>query len=302
MFKCSRTLTALNFETLNPLTPVTMKTFLFFLLALLLNEAGAQDQRKLLVDSLVSKVIVKKDIQYNQSGRPLLLDIYYPPNYNQEKLPCIVWIHGGGLTSPKLTKDYDIIRWGTAASALNGFIAVSIDYRLVTEIPLPGAIEDCSTAIRFLKANADKYHINPDKMGVVGESSGGYLSAFMTYSGDTKTFTTNDWKKFSNKLACGVIWYGYTKHPNTKFDVLYYISANDPPSLLIHGEADKTVPLEESYKIKKVCEDKKLDVSLSVIKNADHGFFDVNGKFPDYKQHMDEAVQLTIAFFKKHLL
>jgi len=279
-----------------------MKTFLFILLVFLLNEAGTQDQRQQLVDSLVSKLTVKKDIRYNQSGRPLLLDIYYPPNYHQEKLPCVVWIHGGGLTNPKLTKDYDIIRWGAACSALNGFIAVSIDYRLVTETPLPAALEDCSCAIRFLKANANKFNIDRDKIGVVGESSGGYLSAFMTFSGDTKTFTSNDWKEFSNQVACGVIWYGYTKHPGSKYDVLDYISKNDPPSLLIHGGEDKTVPLQESYKIKKGCEDKKLDVSLSVIKNADHGFFDVNGKFADYKQHMEEVLKLTIAFFKKHLV
>jgi acetyl esterase/lipase len=279
-----------------------MKTFLIAAFIFLAIGAKSQDQRQHLVDSLINKLTVKKDIQYNQSGRPLLLDIYYPPNYNQEKLPCVVWIHGGGLTNPKLTKDYDIVRWGAASSALNGFIAVSIDYRLVTETPLPAAIEDCSTAIRFLKANAKKYHLNPDKIGIVGESSGGYLSAFMTYSGDTKTFTTNDWKDYSNRVACGVIWYGYTKHPNTQYDVLDYISANDPPSLLIHGQEDKIVPLEESYIIKKGCEDKKLDVSLSVIKNADHGFFDVNGKFEDYKKHMEEALKLTLDFFKKHLL
>jgi len=139
-------------------------------------------------------------------------------------------------------------------------------------------------------------------MGVVGESSGGYLSSFVTFSGDTKTFTTADRKKYTNKVACGVIWYGYTKHPETQFDVLDYISKNDPPSLLIHGKADKVVPLEESYKIKKACEDKGLDVSLSVIDDADHGFFDVNGNFSDYRKHMEEALKQTIDFFKKHLM
>jgi acetyl esterase/lipase len=278
-----------------------MKTLFLIVFIFLVTQANSQDQRKNLVDSLITKLTVKMDIQYNRSGRPLLLDIYYPPNYHQEKLPCVVWIHGGGLTNPKLTKDYDIVRWGAASAALNGFIAVSIDYRLVTEAPLPAAIEDCSTAIRFLKANADKYHIKADKIGVVGESSGGYLSAFMTFSGDTKTFTTNDWKEFSNQVNCGVIWYGYTKHPNTNYDVLDYISKNDPPALLIHGQEDKIVPLEESYKIEKSCKEKKLDVSLSVIKNADHGFFDVNGKFEDYKKHMEEALQETNAFFGKHL-
>lgn len=285
-------------ETLNT---KSMRTLLFVIMMLLLSVAGAQDKRKPLVDSLVSKVIVKKDIQYNQSGRPLLLDIYYPPNHNQEKLPCIVWIHGGGLTSPVLKKDYDIIRWGAACAALKGFIAVSIDYRLVTEAPLPAAIQDCACAIRFLKANAESLQIDKKKIGVVGESAGGYLSAFMTYSGDTKYFTTFDWKDYSNQVECGVIWYGYTKHPKTTYDVLDYISKNDPPSMLIHGDKDKVVPLQESYDIQKACEKKNLDVGLTVIKNAEHGFFDSDGNFEDYKQHMEQAVNLTLAFFKKHL-
>jgi acetyl esterase/lipase len=278
-----------------------MKALIFVFMVFLLNEAVGQDQRKPLVDSLVNKVIVKKDIQYNLSGRPLLLDMYYPPNYNQEKLPCIVWIHGGGLTSPVLKKDYDIIRWGAACSALNGFIAVSIDYRLVTEEPLPAAIQDCACAIRFLKANANEFHIDKDRIGVAGESSGGYLSAFMTYSGNTKTFTTYDWREYSNQVACGVIWYGYAKHPKTKYDVLDYISKHDPPSLIIHGDKDQLVPLQESYNIKRTCEVEKLDVSLTVIIDAVHGFFDVDGKFPDYKKHMEEALDLTMAFFKKNL-
>ncbi len=254
-----------------------------------------------MVDSLISKLTVKKDIRYNLSGRPLLLDIYYPPNYRGERLPCVVWIHGGGLTNPQLTKDYDIVRWGAATTALDGFIAVSVDYRLIPESPLPAAIEDCSTAIRFLKANAYKYHINPFKIGVVGESAGGYLSSFITFSGDTKTFTTNDWKDYSGQVACGVIWYGYPKQKDSAFDMLDYISSNDPPALLIHGQQDKIVPLKESFKIEQKCKDCKLDVNVVVIKNADHGFFDVNKKFEDYKKHTEEALKLTIGFFNKHL-
>ncbi len=279
-----------------------MKTLFLAVFILLFIRANAQDQRQHLVDSLISKLTVKKDIRYNLSGRPLLLDIYYPPNYRGERLPCVVWIHGGGLTNPKLTKDYDIVRWGAATSALNGFIAVSVDYRLVTEAPLPAAIEDCSTAIRFLKANADKFHINRFKIGVVGESSGGYLSAFMIFSGDTDKFKTNDWKDWSDKVACGVIWYGYTKHPKTEFDVLDYITPDDPPVLIIHGQKDKVVPLQNAYNIEKKCKENKLDVGLVVIKNADHGFFDVNGKFEDYKKHTEEALKLTNDFFKRHLI
>lgn len=279
-----------------------MKIFFLLIFALIINIAAAQDRRKEIVDSLINtnSLTVKKDIRYNQSGHPILLDIYYPTNYHNEKLPCIVWIHGGGLTDPNRLKDCDLIRWGTAVSAINGFIAVSINYRLITEAPLPAAIEDCSTAIRFLKANAGKYGIDDKRIGVVGESSGGFLSAFITFAGDTKTFTTKDWKGFSNHVDCGVVWYGYSEQ--TKYDVRDFISKNDPPSLFIHGEYDKNVPIQEAYNMKNACQDKGLSTSLTVIKNAVHGFADIDGKFDTRKKHMEQVLDLTIGFFKQHLL
>jgi dienelactone hydrolase len=123
----------------------------------------------------------------------------------------------------------------------------------------------------------------------------------VTYAGDDRSFLTKDWKKYPDNVKCCVIWYGYTKHPNSTFNVLDYISPNDPPSLLIHGQDDKIVPLQNSYDMKKKCEEKGLPVDLKVIPNADHGYFDVNGKFEDYRKHMEEALDLTIEFFKKEL-
>jgi acetyl esterase/lipase len=273
---------------------ITVFTFIFPV-------ANAQEQRRIIVDSLVKQTIVKTNIRYNQSGRPLLLDIYYPPDFKGESLPCIIWIHGGALTDTSLKKDYDLIRWGTSLSAINGFIAVSVDYRLLGETPLPAAMEDCATAIRFLKAHAGQYRIDTTRIGVAGESAGGYLAGFCAFAGSNDQFKTNDWENYSSRINCAVLWYPATNHKG--FYMLDYISDDDVPVMLIHGDNDRLVPICHSYLIEKSCKDNNVPVEMEVIKGADHGFFvnlsDPAGKFDLYRKNMETAVYLTIDYFKR---
>jgi acetyl esterase/lipase len=278
--------------------------FIFFLIAVLtirFSVSDAQEQRKIIVENLVKQTLVKRDIRYNQSGRPLLLDIYYPSGFKGESLPCIVWIHGGALRDTSLKKDYDLIRWGASLSAIEGFIAVSVDYRLLGEAPLPAAIEDCSTAIRFLKANARQYSIDTTRIGVAGESAGGYLAGFCAFAGNTAIFKTEDWDNFSSRVNCAVLWYPATNHKG--YYMIDYISEDDVPVMLIHGDNDKLVPICHSYLIEKGCKDNNVPVEMVVIKNADHGFFvnlsDQNGEFDLYRKNMEKAVAVTIDFFKR---
>lgn len=280
--------------------------YIFLLIAVFtfrFSVAFSQEQRRIIVDSLVKQTAVKKDIRYNQSGRPLLLDIYYPSDFKGKALPCIVWIHGGGLTNTSIKKDYDIIRWGTALSAINGFIAVSVDYRLLGEAPLPAAIEDCATAIRFLKANARQYGIDTIRIGVAGESAGGYLAGFCAFAGNSDTFKTKDWQNHSNRINCAVLWYPATNHKG--YYMLDYISEDDVPVLLIHGDNDRLVHICHSYLIEKSCKDNNVPVEMVVIENADHGFFinlsDPFAKFDQYRKNMERAVYLTIDYFKSKL-
>lgn len=275
--------------------------FLSAALVLSISTGNAQDQRSIIVDSLVKQTVVRKDIRYNQSGRPLLLDIFYPSGYKGEVLPCIVWIHGGGLTDTSLTKDYDLIQWGAALSAIRGFIAVSIDYRLLGEAPLPAAIEDCFTAIRFLKANAGQYGIDTARIGVAGESAGGYLAGFCAFSSNDDTFKTRDWKEYSNCINSAVLWYPATNHKG--YCMLDYISEGDVPILLIHGDNDRLVNICHSYLIEESCINNNVPVEMVIIKGADHGFFkdlsNPSADFDIYRDNMERAVSLTIDYFTK---
>jgi acetyl esterase/lipase len=90
---------------------VKMKNLIVLFYFFAFFSSWGQNDRKAFVDSLLSGVEVKKDIRYNTGERPLLLDIYYPERNNDKPLPCVVWIHGGGLTDTTIQKDYDLIRW-----------------------------------------------------------------------------------------------------------------------------------------------------------------------------------------------
>lgn len=193
------------------------------------------------------------------------------------------------------------VRWGVARTVMNGYISVSIDYRLITEKPLPTAIQDCETAIRFLKSNALKFGIDTNRIAVVGESAGGYLAGFCAFACDTNAFSTNDWTKVSNRINCGVLWYPAINHP--PYNILDYISGHEIPVLSIHGDNDHIVPIDRSYLIQNKCKEQGADFQLYVIEGAGHGFFDeTDWKFDEtYRRNMEKAIEVTISFLNRHL-
>lgn len=271
---------------------------LFYLFAFF--SSWGQNDRKAFVDSLLSGIEVKKDIRYNSGERPLLLDIYYPERNNDKPLPCVVWIHGGGLTDTTIQKDYDLIRWGAARTVKNGYLTVSINYRLINESPLPAAIQDCLTSIRFLKNHAAEYRIDTTRIAVVGESAGGYLAGICSFTCNANIFTTKDWPHSSNNITCGVLWYPAVDR--WEYNMLDYISPDDIPVISIHGNKDDIVPVNKSYLIQSKCKEKGIDFKLYTIDGADHGFFNTKWNFDELnRKYTEQAIDITIAFLDKKL-
>ena len=123
-----------------------------------------------------------KDVTYCiTGGSELTLDIFYPTVQPSQKYPLVVWIHGGGLSGGAKGG------FGPVGSDPNerveylarGYVLASINYRLGPINKLPTMIEDAKCAIRYLRARAGSYNIDPERIGVMGASSGGYLSAML---------------------------------------------------------------------------------------------------------------------------
>jgi acetyl esterase/lipase len=144
------------------------------------------------------------DIRYGEGpDRSNLLDLYLPDHVDRPT-PTIVWIHGGGWSSgdKKLCPAIPL--------ANQGFIVASINYRLSGQAPFPAQIEDCKGAVRFLRAHAGQYHIDPQRIGGWGASAGGHLVALLGTSGGASELegTVGGNLDQSSRLQAVCDWYG----------------------------------------------------------------------------------------------
>src|SRR5215467_13984259 len=118
------------------------------------------------------QLTVVPDVPYcTGGGRPLLMDLYIPRHRNRRPTPAVLWIHGGGWERGDKNGNTGALLLGNA-----GFVTASLFYRLSGDSPFPADIEDCKCAIRFLRANAASYGIDPGRIGVAGASAGGHLA------------------------------------------------------------------------------------------------------------------------------
>ena len=128
--------------------------------------------------TLIESLVVPSGIVYARYGdRELQLDLYAPKD-SSAPLPAIVCVHGGGWFKGDRSNMTQLAQ----ALAARGFVTVSISYRLSGEAKFPAAIQDCKAAVRWLRANADKYRVDGDAIGVTGLSAGGHLAALLASS------------------------------------------------------------------------------------------------------------------------
>lgn len=213
-------------------------------------------------------VEVTGNIEYAKVGdKSLQLDMYRPKNLTKP-VPALVFIHGGGWRAGK-RNDY---RFYCQRYASKGYIAATVTYRLSQEAYFPAAVQDVKTAIRYLRANAEKYKIDPDHLCTIGGSAGGYLSMMAGYSSEVGEFEGDAGNKgVSSRVQAVVNLYGPTDltkpiaHENSvvmaflegktykqapdlfkKASPLTYVSKDDPPTLILHGTVDAIVPIEQS--------------------------------------------------------
>ena len=213
------------------------------------------------------------DVSYLEGDRKEKADLYLPMNVPAgQKAPALILIHGGGFNDGDKRR-YREINFGTNA-AKRGYLAMSINYKLRKskgQVTWPQCIYDVKEAVRWLKLNADKYQIDPERIGALGGSAGGNLAFMLATTGPEDGFEGEGARtNISTKIACGVDFYGAvdlmtyksdrarpdTNKPEmamfnkTKAEApdLYrrgsptsYIRTNVAPLLMVHGTGDSTV-------------------------------------------------------------
>jgi acetyl esterase/lipase len=199
-------------------------------------------------------VQTQSDFVYGTGGgRPLHAELAWPETPSAKPMPAIIWIHGGAWVGQSQKPNFAIY------FATRGYFTASIEYRLGGEAKWPAQIQDCKLAVRWLRANAAKYNVDPDHIGVWGQSAGGHLVSCVGTLDDPALEGDGGYPGVSSQVQAVCDWFGpvdfRTEGPFQLFGVhqrdnpaLYlsaspyvHIKATQPPFLVVHGDRDITV-------------------------------------------------------------
>lgn len=259
------------------------------------------------------EVKIEKDVAYLPSDRREKADLYLPAS-DGKKHPGILIIHGGGWTGGKRDAAREINIGTTCAS--HGYVCMSIDYLLhdakSDKLCWPQNLHDCKTAVRWMRANAERLHLDVEHIGVIGGSAGGHLASMVGVTGpECGLDPAGPYGDQSCRVNCVVDMYGPSDVASWKdisalrksraeapelykqFSVLTYLDKTDPPFLILHGTADATVDLEQSKILDGALAKVGVEHHLEIIEGAPHTFH-LQPKQKDLRP-------LVLAFFDKHL-
>jgi len=254
-----------------------------------------RDGKTHIPQSTLDRLYAKLDLTYARYGdRTLEMDLFRPKGAWGE-LPAIVCIHGGGWAKGNRASHANIAQ----ALANRGYVTATISYRLSGEAPFPAAIQDCKAAVRFLRAHAKKFGIKADKIGAIGLSAGGHLTALLATSDGIRELEGKGGNpKVSSEIQAAVpmgaqtdflsertrevskervIWKQFLSGSQEERPEAYrmaspleHLDKNDPPCLFITGEKDDESTRAENFR--KRMQELGVRSGLSVIEGAPHGF------------------------------
>lgn len=230
------------------------------------------------------------------------LDLYLP-SPAREPLPVVVYIHGGGWLGGDKASGPDFVEH----FANDGYAMASINYRLAREAVFPAQLTDVQNAIRWLRANAATYGLDPDRIALWGSSSGGHLAALAGTAGgqyepgeaingeSARVQAVVDWKGPTNLLLLADHAHPESRNryevpgsPENRLigcptelsgcaeaarraDPATYISPDDPPFLIMHGDDDRTVGYQQSVVFYEALRDACATATLYLLEGVDHG-------------------------------
>lgn len=241
-------------------------------------------------------VVFETGVEYsNPQGQHLQLNIARPKS-GDGPFPAVVCIHGGGFRAGK-RESYDGL---VLRLAERGYVALTVTYRLAPQHPFPAAVHDTKAAVRWIRANAPKYKVDPGRVGVTGGSAGGHLAQFLGVTAGVAEFEGDGGNASqSSAVSCVVNVYGpsdFTKSYGKSVDAaevlplflggnletrrfqhllaspLYWVTPRAAPTLCIHGTEDKYVAHEQAVWLVEKMKASGARATLLTLQGAGHGF------------------------------
>lgn len=241
----------------------------------------------------------------------------FVPKQREGHAPCpaILWICGGSfLVMDRSVWMPELLRFARA-----GYVVASMEYRTGNEAPFPASLSDAKAAVRYLKAHADEFCIDPCRIAVMGESAGAVLATQTALMSGRREYDTGDHPDYDSSVHALVDFYGTAvssvnavragdnvpdwamrayigEDTKERWACAYagnYISDQTPPTLIIHGRNDSVVPIGSSREFYNTMKERGADVTLIEVEDAEHG---------DDLLYQDVIVERILAFLKRALM
>jgi acetyl esterase/lipase len=234
------------------------------------------------------KVAAEQVVYQRVEGLDLTLDLYLPQDGKPGR-PAVVWIHGGGFSGGKPSQ----FQPQSEHLASFGVVCATVRYRLTGEAAFPACIEDAKAAVRFFRAHAAEYGVDPDRIAVGGGSAGGHLAAMIgltpgQFEGEGPNRETSSRANllilFNPALDLRELGKAAQRRPRAggalpseadlaRFSPITHVSADAPPTLVLHGQSDATVPFRQAVALRDALRAKQVRVELFTAEGKGHGWF-----------------------------
>lgn len=265
---------------------------------------------------LPGNLAVARDVSYGSSPHQVM-DIVHPRSAPRAR-PAIVMIHPGNWMQGDKSSYHGMM----AEYSRSGYVTASLNFRPSTEAEYPAAISDCKQAVRWLRAHSKAYGIDPSRIGVVGGSSGAHLALLLALSDDAD-MKSPEWPGESARVQAAVGVSGVYdflmerkgRFPNREDDEavvrflgvpprrnperaraaspLAYLSRDDPPLLVFHGELDRRIDAEQARQLASALKAMGRPDEVVLLEGLGHG----SGVLPD----SPESLKRIREFFARHL-
>lgn len=254
-----------------------------------------------------------RDVVYcSPDGSPQRMDVYFPESGGP--WPALLYVHGGGWMHGDKSEAGMIAQLMTS----QGYLVVSINYRLYPPAIFPAMIQDVKCAVRSLRANAAQYNLDPKRIGAVGVSAGGHLVALLGTTDPSTGWDVGEYLEQTSRVQAVITMAGVMdlsrSFPNADIEAMKrvgfgefnvaeaspvtHVTPDNPPFLLIHGDRDELVPAEQSQLMYDRLVQANVPAELVIVQNAGHSMIAPDGSTTPT---LGEINQIIVDFLARYL-